>query len=642
MSIPNRNYSFGHRSTESLRFVLFLISFLIGVQSFGQATAVEELEQRISQGKGDTTEVNDRNQMFRLLFRSDIKTAKKHLDEAFRLAKKIEFKKGIALCYKRYSIYYTSIGNYDRSLKMLKKARPLFEEMDNLVGINSCINGEANIHISQGRYDQALELYMETEQISEKANLPREVAAAKHNISLVYYTLQKFDEALDYLNQSLEINKSMSDSSGMLVSYNGISAVLSAQNKHSEALAIQQDALQLAQRLKNFAESASLLNNMGAQYYYLNQPDSSRSCYLKSLSLYKKLNAKMRVAEAYSNLGNLESSLENGVLSRAYYDSCLAVAQEIKTLPTVSIAYQGLSKSNEILGNYEEALNWYTKYHDLNDSLVGERVKLNINELQEKYESGKKDLQIAELAKAETEALAVADKRKYFLMLIGILASAAITFLILYISRKKAKEKLRIGQLEQKALRSQMNPHFIFNSLNSIQRLYIEGKEDLANDYMADFSSLLRQILENSSMDKVNLKEELRSTMLYLDLEKMRTDGSFAYQFNIDSNIDQLNTMVPPLILQPYVENAIWHGILPGKKQGTITVDIKRVDNDIECVITDDGIGINKSMNQKISTTRKSKGMSITADRLGGEGNVVVSELETGGTEVKLRIRKTK
>jgi sensor histidine kinase YesM len=213
----------------------------------------------------------------------------------------------------------------------------------------------------------------------------------------------------------------------------------------------------------------------------------------------------------------------------------------------------------------------------------------------------------------------------------------------MYLRIRKSKEKQLTAELEQKALRAQMNPHFIFNSLNSIQRLYIEGEEDIANDYMADFSNLLRRILENSSMDKVSLKEELRSTILYLDLEKMRTDNLFNYEIEIDPNVDQLNTFVPPLILQPYLENAIWHGIMPKNEQGKITLRINKIEKiGLECIITDNGIGMKESLNQKGSTMRESKGMSITSDRLGGENHVFISELESGGTEVKLRIRKIK
>ena len=186
-----------------------------------------------------------------------------------------------------------------------------------------------------------------------------------------------------------------------------------------------------------------------------------------------------------------------------------------------------------------------------------------------------------------------------------------------------------------------MNPHFIFNSLNSIQRLYIEGKEDIANDYMADFSSLLRRILENSGMDKVSLKEELRSTQLYLDLEKMRTDNLFSYEFKIDPSVDQLNSFVAPLILQPYVENAIWHGIVPKNEHGIIKIHVTNSGvNDLECTIVDDGVGISTSKKNKASNDTESKGMSITASRLGGDQNVNISELESGGTKIKLQIRK--
>jgi len=260
-------------------------------------------------------------------------------------------------------------------------------------------------------------------------------------------------------------------------------------------------------------------------------------------------------------------------------------------------------------------------------------------EIQEKYETEKKAKQIAILKQERDASLAksrLVDTVLYFsigtLLLLIIIA-------YFYLRQRKAKENQRKVELEHKVLRAQMNPHFIFNSLNSIQRIFIEGDEDAANDYISDFGKLLRIIMENSGKNTVSIKDEIDTLKLYLDIEMIRLDGKIDYQFELDPNLDLLNNFIPPLVIQPFVENAIWHGILPKEDdvKGKVLIEIKRYsDTLIQCSIIDNGIGISKSLSSKTNTAHKSKGMNLTQERLGNP--VQISEVETGGTKVTLLI----
>jgi sensor histidine kinase YesM len=186
--------------------------------------------------------------------------------------------------------------------------------------------------------------------------------------------------------------------------------------------------------------------------------------------------------------------------------------------------------------------------------------------------------------------------------------------------------------LEHKALRAQMNPHFLFNSLNSIQRMFVEGNTDAANEVMADFSSLLRRILNNSGKSRISLKEELDTLRLYLDIERIRCDNCFDYDIVLDESVDKLNMQVPPLVIQPFAENAIWHGVLPKKSEGHIRIHLSKVlsGDFITCVVLDNGVGMDKNMSSE------SKGISITEQRLGTK--VIFEDPDDGGTRVILQI----
>jgi len=172
--------------------------------------------------------------------------------------------------------------------------------------------------------------------------------------------------------------------------------------------------------------------------------------------------------------------------------------------------------------------------------------------------------------------------------------------------------------LEQKALRLQMNPHFIFNSLNSIQSYIVIQDTDKAVQYLGKFSQLMRLILANSSYKYISMKEEVKSIQYYLELEKLRFENKFTYTVTVDKNIDQEFVQIPPMIVQPYIENAIIHGLLHKKTRGKLEIKFDLKNESIICTVLDNGVGRKKSMeiDKESGIKRKSRGMLITKARL--------------------------
>jgi sensor histidine kinase YesM len=176
----------------------------------------------------------------------------------------------------------------------------------------------------------------------------------------------------------------------------------------------------------------------------------------------------------------------------------------------------------------------------------------------------------------------------------------------------------KLSQTEIAALRAQMNPHFIFNCLNSIQYFTARNEADKASDYLAKFSRLIRLVLENSRSDKVTLDNELETLRLYIEMEAMRFRDKFGYQINVNPDIDTEAVQIPPLLIQPFVENAIWHGLMHKEDKGSITIDVTMVGTTIQVVIADDGVGRQKAaeIKSKSATKNKSFGMKVTAERI--------------------------
>jgi sensor histidine kinase YesM len=179
--------------------------------------------------------------------------------------------------------------------------------------------------------------------------------------------------------------------------------------------------------------------------------------------------------------------------------------------------------------------------------------------------------------------------------------------------------KQRQAEIEMKALRAQMNPHFIFNSLNSINKYILKSDHVNASRYLTRFAKLIRLILDNSNSREVALSDELEALKLYVEMESLRFTNKFTYEITVEKNVSTDTLQVPPLIIQPYVENAIWHGLLHKETDGRLSVYVKKTnDNMLQCTIEDNGIGRDKAMEMKSKSANanKSLGMKLTEERI--------------------------
>ena len=215
-------------------------------------------------------------------------------------------------------------------------------------------------------------------------------------------------------------------------------------------------------------------------------------------------------------------------------------------------------------------------------------------------------------------------KTWWFWLLTLFVAGALATYFLWWrikIIKKREKEKFgyekQILELEAKALRAQMNPHFIFNCLNSIKALTLNSETQKATEYLTTFSKLIRTLFQNSDKRLISLYDEIATCQLYVQLEAMRLNDNLHYSFDIDPNLDLKSVMVPALIIQPFIENAIWHGIVP-KGEGNINITVKGDDEKVICEVDDDGIGREMSRHNKPFTPviHESKGVHLSQERL--------------------------
>ncbi len=219
--------------------------------------------------------------------------------------------------------------------------------------------------------------------------------------------------------------------------------------------------------------------------------------------------------------------------------------------------------------------------------------------------------------------------------------------------KKQAELQKQSSELEMQALRAQMNPHFIFNCLSSINKFILKNESRAASDYLTRFSRLIRMVLTNSQLSMIPLSDEIEMLRLYLDMERLRFSNSFNYNIIYANTIEPETIYLPPMLLQPFCENAIWHGLMHKKGQGNLNVVMSIHDEQLQCVITDNGVGRAKAaeLKSKSGEKQKSFGLKITTERLALFNNektvrtfyntedVTDAEGNIAGTEVTLHIK---
>jgi hypothetical protein len=312
-----------------------------------------------------------------------------------------------------------------------------------------------------------------------------------------------------------------------------------------------------------------------------------------------------------------------------YNDTLLSAGQELSYADNnISFDYVGICLTNPSKVRYRYKLNgWETEY----SPPTAERVARYSNLPPGKYtfnviSCNNEGLWTPEPATFSFLILTPVWKRPWFwLLLTGVaifILSAAIVYRIRQIKKKErvqTESRVAMARNELKALRAQMNPHFVFNSLNSIQHFILTKKSADAGKYLNKFARLMRVILNNSEKSLITIREELEYLQLYLDLEEMRFEGKFISRIDVTEDIDIDYFEIPAMLLQPYVENAILHGLTPKQGGGTLEISMRLKTNTIICSITDNGIGREKAREMRQLSNRKdhkSLGMKITHDRL--------------------------
>ncbi|MGW9685306.1 histidine kinase [Flagellimonas sp. 2504JD1-5] len=491
---------------------------------------------------------------------------------------------------------------------------------------------------AQSNLAEALDFYQEGLDVAQKNQISPKVIDLNSKIADAYADEDRIIEAEGFYNNSLNLSKQVAPER-LIEENEKVADFYSDKNRYDDEIRLRKKSLSELQQLPQAVASkqnTGLLNS-----------DSITS---------QRINYK--IANAYIAQDKLDEAIP-------YLERSIVEADSEDDLVVQKDATRKLSEVYRYKGDFSKALESYQNYVAVVDSLYvrkeqeisrAARFNREIATKQNRISSLEQEQELSQskynLAVAEQQLVREASKQQEWIiysLAIGIVLMTLTTFLYY---RSNRQQKLANNLLALKSLRTQMNPHFIFNALNSVNTYIAKSDERSANRFLSEFSVLMRSVLENSEEDFIPLSKELELLELYVKLEHSRFADKFDYEIDIDEKIDVDIFEIPPMLLQPYIENAIWHGLRYREEKGFLKIVIAQTENDmLEIQIMDNGIGRKKSAALKTSNQKKqkSKGMGnikkriqILNDMYKNKVDVSISDLydnETG-TKVTLKLKK--
>lgn len=646
----------------------------------------------------------------------DIVKAMENFQQAYSVCKSINYLGGIASSLNNTGWIYYNIGNVSKGLENFQQALLIdekFNDVESKVGVGTLLNNIAFIYQAQKDYAKALDYYQRSCNVRAEIHDSIGMSASLVNMGAVYRAEGNILKGMEYAQRGLAIVKNIGDKESIANALNSIGLMYEAEDSMSQALTFYHKALGIFEEIGHKQLTASVLANMGYNFYKQKNYTEAENYCSRSFKLAKELGFPEHItkvshwlSDIYVAQGKYKEAYEMYTVFKQYSDSIFN-SGNTKKLTQLQMQYD-FDKQSDSLKQQEELTGEQLKQQVLLAKQQQQQLELGANELvitkKEKdlqilaYLKSQEDLENEQLEKKGKEKqLALSEKEKQLqqvtvkglsqqqvlgklrlqqqwiysigiLILLGLLSSWFIyrnrlkegRLTIELAKQKEAQEtkeasfQRNLADISLTALRSQMNPHFIFNCLNSIKLYTTQNDTTAASEYLTKFSKLIRLVMENSRNDRISLAAELNALRLYMDMEAMRFKEKLQYHIQVENDVEADYIEIPPLLLQPYVENSIWHGLMHKEQGGKIDIDVsmKNEKSLLEINIIDNGIGREKAgeIRSKMATRHKSYGMKVTSERIAlinqiykTGANVSIHDLihgngQSAGTRVTIQI----
>ena len=545
--------------------------------------------------------------------------------ELLKLGEEVNSREGVAFGARGIGEALWYSGQFADAIKYIELAIVKFEALGWTWHKSQALISISNIYGDEGNYEKAFEWNRKALDYSTGTHDSATIVLAMVEMGKLYRNIGDYKAAMEYYKKSMAykplkgawgyryLQVNMGDLYCDLKQYD--SAYVAMRNGflgHSDGKTARMKIGRYFQEIQNYDS---------AMYYYKGLCKDLRNS--GEINIY--IVALLGVGKVYLQLHNTALALEYG-------QKAMKLAESRSSKINVRDACKLLYQVYEQMGQPGISFRYYKRYVTTQDSIITNQFKGKLYEFQRIAEEEKSFSQIERL---KWESLSKDQRLKKNRFLRNLLAGGIFLVIILgvitiwSISLKRKNDKLKSDkirstlehkttELEMQALRAQMNPHFIFNCLSSINRFILKNEADKASDYLTRFARLIRLVLVNSQKTQISLEEELQMLRLYIEMEQLRFKDSFVFNISYEPEVELNNTAIPPLLLQPFCENAIWHGLMHKEGEGILNISFKMQGEALICNIVDNGIGRAKAAGNTNHATDKVKslGLKLTTERL--------------------------
>lgn len=633
-SIRNFLMASSRQESDLLRFkALFFdlqVEELNGNQSAYYAKIIE-LTPFLTTLKSNTSKII----IFQLLAKSQIASrefpqAEIYLEEALKISRQIRNYEYTGSTYELFATLEQEKNNKVRALNYVDQAIGFARRSPNKSLVASCVNTQAKIYRYFGQVELSVSKNFIALQLAKEANDFPKIANYQLEVGEAQFIIYNYREAAQCFSQALETAEKIHDDRMTGLTFANLGMVSLAKKELSKATIQLKNAIKILQRfndLDGLGKAHMLLGNVFREKAQYNE---ALRYYNQALVYFESVANRSEIASVYHLVGTVFEKQGKYANALNYLNRSVAIRSEFGYQGDIYPSYRAIAEVYKKTGNLKLAYRYLEMYSNFSDSSKIIEVSSKVAEISELYRAEQRERLIAiqadsiELNRKERDLTTVQLENTelrnnfQFYIIIGFLLLLIFGAIIIY-SRWKQRDILqqqKEAEMNQVLLRSQMNPHFVFNAMSVIQSYIYENDTKNSTKFLVNFSKLMRLILENSSKEFIPLSTEIDILTKYLDTQKLRFGDRFEYSVEVKDEFLELGVVIPPMITQPFIENALEHGQLHTIEGGFIHVRISRDEDLLHITIEDNGIGRKGSENNKKSKAHKSMAMKITQDRI--------------------------
>jgi len=603
-----------------MRFRNYLLGFLVFILTCpmaGQQKKNDSILNEIVSHK-----IVDNIQLNKLL--SSIKGDSVQIKRLARLSQEKDFPVGQVFAYNMLGKLYRIKADYPKAIHYHQKAFDLAQKTGDLYNQIYSLNMMGVVYRRMDAVKSALEYHDKALDLAQRAhskdkNIIENIAISHNSIGNIYLLLQRDDLALKHFLAALKIEKEFNNQLGLAINYQNIGSIYEHKGHYDKALEYYRKSLAYNRRIHSKVGKIICNTSIGNLYLKQGKIKQALATIKPNLELAKALGDAYYMADIYVNMGKAYLQNKDYKQAEKYLNNGLAIALDKKIPSVAQEAYKEYSILKENQGNYEEALFLHKKYNEKQNQILNEKNRQLVADViikQIKLKNKEKMTALGAENKIVKQKLSRTKKSFYYSLLLMLFI---IILGSIFYKQYQLNNDRKLMNLEQNLLRARMNPHFIFNSLNSLKMFIINQKPKEAVIYLSTFSKLVRTILQSTIDKETSLKEEIETLKMYVSIENTRFSDKINFEINIAEDLNLDTIKIPPLLTQPIIENALWHGLSPKKGDKRLMINIYPKDDDIFIIeIIDNGIGRERAAEIKRARTfkRKSVGIQLSEERL--------------------------